>query len=319
MKVFHGFENRAAFQDGTAVAIGNFDGLHLGHQEILRFLVDKARAAQLTSLVLTFSPHPEKILGGGRTPMIQTLEQRLRGLRRSGVEAVLVANFTRGFADLTVEEFVSQVIVHSLAAHEVVVGENFRFGRNRRGNIDDLRRLGGKKGFSVHPRAPVVRKRQVVSSSRIRGYLQAGDILSANALLGHPYLIEGRVIRGRGLGRNLGFPTANIRTENEIAPPGVHLTWARIRGRLFPSLTNCGSRPTFGGGPAQIETYVFDFDGPLYRHKIGLQFFRRLRKEKQFSGADALTRQIHNDVAASRLYFEKIASSFEHIRVLPGQ
>ncbi|MBN2408650.1 MAG: riboflavin biosynthesis protein RibF, partial [Candidatus Aminicenantes bacterium] len=310
-----GFEDRAAFPDGTAVAIGNFDWLHLGHQEILRFLVEKARTSQLGSLVLTFSPHPEKVLGGGRTPMIQTLEQRLRGLRASGVEAVLVAKFTPAFADLSMEEFVSRIIVHSLAAQVVVVGENFRFGRRRHGDIDDLRRLGRKMGFSVYPRPAVHRKGQVVSSSRIRNYLQSGDIFSANALLGYPYLIEGRVIKGRGRGRALGFPTANIRTENEIAPPGVHLTWARIRGRFFPSLTNNGSRPTFGAGPEQIETYVFDFDGPLYRRRIGLHFVRRLRKEKRFPGADALIRQIRRDVTASRLYFANAESPFVRIRV----
>lgn len=310
MKVFRGFEDRPGFRGGTAVAIGNFDGLHLGHQEILRFLVDKARTSSLTSLVLTFSPHPEKVLGGGRTPMIQTLEQRLRGFRDAGIEAVMVVNFTRSFADLSIEEFISRIIVHSLAAQVVIVGENFRFGRSRRGNIEDLQRLGRKRGFSVYPRPAVIRKGRVVSSSRIRGYLQSGDILSANALLGYPYHLEGRVIKGQGRGRVLGFPTANIRTENEIAPPGVHLTWARIKDRFFPSLTNSGSRPTFAAGPAQIETHVFDFDGPLYRRRIGLHFLRRLRKEKRFPGADALIRQIRKDVAASRSYFGQTEPPF---------
>jgi riboflavin kinase/FMN adenylyltransferase len=307
MKVLCGFEERPAFRTGTAVAIGNFDGLHLGHEKILRFLTEKALTARLTSLVLTFSPHPEKILGGKQTPMIQTLEQRLKGLRASGVDVVLVANFNRAFADLSMEEFATRMIVRSLAAQMVVVGENFRFGRNRRGDIDSLRRLGREKGFSVYPRPTVIRNGQVISSSRIRDHLRGGRIRAANALLGHPYLIEGRVIKGRGLGRDLGFPTANIRTNNEIAPPGVHLTWARIQGRLFPSLTNCGSRPTFGAGPAQIETYVFDFDGALYRRQIGLYFLRRLRMEKRFPGAEALARQIRKDVIRARLYFKKPA------------
>jgi riboflavin kinase/FMN adenylyltransferase len=319
MKVFRGFEQRPLVPGGTAVAIGNFDGLHLGHQEILRFLVNIARECRLTSLVLTFSPHPEKIVGGGNTPMIQTLEQRLKGLRASGVEAVVLATFNKAFAGLAVEEFVSRVIVNSLAAKEVVIGENFRFGRNRRGDVEDLRRCGRKMGFAVHPRPAVFKDGRIVSSSQIRNLLTAGKILTANRLLGHPYLIEGRVIRGQGRGRDLGFPTANIRSQNEIAPPGVFSTLARIQSRLYPSLTNSGSRPTFGAGPTQVETHVFDFHGHLYRKKIGLNFLRRLRPEKRFSGADELARQICKDIAASRLYFEKKPSALKRIQDWPGR
>jgi riboflavin kinase/FMN adenylyltransferase len=318
MKVFRGLEEWPVFRDGTAVAIGNFDGLHLGHQEILHFLVEKARDRKLTSLVLTFSPHPERVLGGGRTAMIQTLEQRLAGIRASGVDAVLLVGFTKTFSNLTVEQFVSRVIVTSLAAKELVIGENFRFGRNRRGDIDDLRRHGRKMGFAVHPRPAVLRNGLVVSSSRIRSLLQAGRIFTANRLLGRPYLLEGQVLRGRGRGRELGFPTANIRADNEIAPPGVYLTLARIQGRLYPSVTNSGSRPTFGAGPAQVETHVFDFQGTLYRKRIGLHFLRRLRKEKRFPEANELIRQIRKDVAASRLIFEKIAPALRKMGISLG-
>ncbi len=318
MKIFRGLEERPTLPAASAVAIGNFDGLHLGHQKILRFLVAKAREKRLTSLVLTFSPHPERVLGGGRTAMIQTLEQRLAGIGASGVESVLLAGFNRAFADLTGEEFVKQIIVGLLAAKEVVVGQNFRFGRDRRGDIDDLRRHGQKMGFAVHPRSAVFRNRQIVSSSRIRSLLQVGDIRAANRLLGRPYLVEGKVIKGRGRGRDLGFPTANIRPENEIAPPGVALTLARIQGRLYPSLTNTGCQPTFGAGPARIETYVFDFQGVLYRHRIGLLFIHRLREERRFRGAQELTSQIQKDVAAARLYFQKNASVLEAVRASSG-
>ncbi len=303
MKVARGLENPPVFSGGTAVAIGNFDGLHLGHQRILRFLTERARENRLTSLVLTFSPHPEKVLSGARTPMIQTLEQRLRGLRRSGVEAVLVARFSRAFANLSVDEF-GRLISATLKARAVVVGENFRFGRKRRGGITELRRLGQKYGFAVHPCPPVIREGQTVSSSRIRALLLAGRVSPANRLLGRPYTIEGKVVKGRGLGRDLGFPTANVLPENEIAPPGVHLTMALVRRRAYPSLTNSGHRPTFGPGPAQIETYVIDYQGALYNRKIGLRFLRRLRTERKFPGAEALISQIRKDVAASRSYFQ---------------
>ena len=306
MMVFRGLARRPVFPGGTAVAIGNFDGLHLGHQRILRFLVDRAEKSGLTALVLTFSPHPEKVLGRGRTPMIQTIKQRLEGIRRSGVEAVQVARFSRAFAGLSVDEFARRISVN-LAAREVVVGENFRFGRKRQGDIKDLNRLGHRYGFVVHPLPPVIRQGLPVSSSRIRTHLLAGNISTANRLLGYPYVIEGRVIKGRGLGRDLGFPTANIRPENEIAPPGVYLTLAQIQSRQYPSLTNSGHRPTFGSGPALIETYLFDFQDTLYHKKIGLQFLRRLRKERRFPGTDALICQIRKDVAASRLFFEKMA------------
>jgi riboflavin kinase/FMN adenylyltransferase len=294
MKVFRAFQDRPVFPDGTAVAIGNFDGLHLGHQEILRILVDQSRKRNLVPLVLTFSPHPEKVLGGGRTTMIQTLEQRLAGIRAGGVKAVLLAG---------------------LNAKAVVIGENFRFGRDRRGDVDVLVRSGRKMGFSVHPCPAVFRDGQIVSSSRIRALLHAGHIAAANRILGRPYCLEGTVVKGRGRGRDLGFPTANIRTINEIVPPGVYHTLAQIRSRFYPSLTNCGTRPTFGAGPPQIETYVFDFQDSLYRRKIGLHFLRKLRKEKRFQGADDLVRQIRQDVGASRLYFEKHASALPMIRV----
>ncbi len=249
--------------------------------------------------------------------MIQTLRQRLTGICASGVEAVLIASFTKAFAHLAVEEFVRRIIVTILAAQEVIIGENFRFGRDRRGDADALCRYGRKMGFAVHPRPAVQKNGQVVSSSRIRNLLLAGNILTANRLLGRPYLIEGRVIKGRGLGRDLGFPTANIRPENEITPPGVYLTLAQIQARLYPSLTNSGQRPTFGLGLSQVETYVFDFQGVLYRKKIGLHLLRRLRKEKRFPGAEALIEQIRKDVAASRSYFATRTASIEKHRLSP--
>jgi len=316
MKVLRGLHERPAFPGGTVVAIGNFDGLHLGHQRILRHLVQKAREKRLTSLVLTFSPHPERVLRRGRIAMIQTLEQRLEGIRSAGVQAVLLASFDKAFAGLTPAEFVDRVIVFSLRAKEVVVGENFRFGRSRQGDVMELRRFGQKLGFSVSPILSSIRNGQVVSSSLIRRLLDEGRIAAANALLGRPYEIRGRIVRGSGRGRGLGFPTANIQTANEILPQGVFLTEADIVGHSHPSLTNIGYRPTFGGGRLQVETHIFDFRGSLYGRRIVLRFRRKLRGEKKHPGPEDLISQVNKDILAARAYFENrgTVSAEESIR-----
>lgn len=306
--MLRGLRERPALPAGTVVAIGNFDGLHLGHQRILRCLVEKAQASGKASLVLTFSPHPERMLGGGRIAMIQTLEQRLAGLRAAGVQAVLLASFDLAFASLTPAEFADRVVVKHLRAKDVVVGENFRFGRSRRGDVDDLCRLGRKLGFAVSPIPSAVRKGVVVSSSLIRRFLDEGRIGAANALLGHHYEIQGLVVRGSGRGRELGFRTANVRTANEILPRGVFLTWAAVLGRSLPSLTNIGTQPTFGAGRLGVETHIFDWETALYNRKIGLRFIRKLREEKKFGSPVDLIRQVEKDIEAAGSYFAKRSS-----------
>jgi riboflavin kinase/FMN adenylyltransferase len=310
MKVLRGFQERPAYPKGTVVAIGNFDGLHLGHQRILRVLVNRAREMGLVSLVLTFSPHPERVLGRGRIGMIQTLEQRLAGIRAAGVGSVVVLSFDQAFAGLTAAEFAGRVIASSLRARAVVVGENFRFGRSRQGDVDDLLRLGQKLGFAVHPVPSAIRNGEIISSSLIRRQLGQGKITAANNFLGHPYEIAGRVVRGSGRGRVLGFPTANVQPFNEILPRGVYLTLADILGRSHPSLTNVGHRPTFGGGRLHVEVHIFDLEGALYRRRIHLRFLRKIREEKTFSGQEGLISQVQKDIAAARVYFKKSGMAF---------
>jgi len=304
MKVLRGLQERPAFPKGTVVAIGNFDGLHLGHQKILRVLLDKSRKMGLASLVLTFSPHPERILQRGHTAMIQTLDQRLAGIRAAGADAVVIAAFDRGFAGLTAAEFASRVIVSRLRAKAVVVGENFRFGKSREGDINDLRRLGHELGFAVHPVPSAIRNGKVISSSLIRRYLNEGRIASANGFLGRPYEITGRVVSGSGRGRGLGFPTANIKPLNEILPRGVYITVADIRGRSHPSLANIGHRPTFGAGRLQVEVHILDFKGPLYRRRVALRFLRRIRGEKKFADPEGLIHQVQQDIRFAHVFFQ---------------
>ncbi len=239
----------SAFHPGpgrTAVAIGNFDGLHLGHRRILRTLDRISRRKKLRSLVLTFNPHPERVFGRTRTLMIQTIGQRLESLRRSGIASVLVTGFDRGFARLTPEEFVTNILRDGLSAEAVVVGDNFRFGRDRTGTIKDLKTMGAAAGLTVRSVPPVTKNCRIISSSLIRGLLERGRVEEAGQYLGRPYAVAGRVVHGRQVGRSIGFPTANLRTENEILPEGVFITLVRVGKAFHPSVANIGFRPTFG-------------------------------------------------------------------------
>jgi riboflavin kinase / FMN adenylyltransferase len=303
MQVFEGRDHWPSFCRPTALAIGNFDGVHLGHQRILRFLAQRAKQNRLESLVLTFSPHPEKVLGQRPISMIQTLSQRLAGIKAQDIQAVLVTAFGRRFSTLSTFRFVREVIVRHLQAKEVIVGEDFRFGRNRSGDIKDLQRLGRRFEFVVYPIPAVVHNGQVVSSSQIRLLLTEGKIEQANALLGRPYEIEGNVIKGAARGRTLGFPTTNIKTKNEILPEGVFVTEAQVSGKIYPSVTNIGTRPTFRENELQIESYLFDFQGNAYRKKIALRFLKKLRAERKFPTRSALMKQIHKDIARAHDFF----------------
>jgi riboflavin kinase/FMN adenylyltransferase len=235
--------------------------------------------------------------------MIQTLPQRLAGIEAHGIQAVLITAFDRTFSSLSTREFVQEVVRRALKAQEVVVGENFRFGRNRSGDIEDLRRLGSKFGFAVHPISAVVHNGHVVSSSHIRLLLLAGKIEKANALLGRPYEIQGKVITGAKRGKILGFPTTNIQTPNEITPEGVFITEAQINRQTYPSVTNIGTRPTFGEDKLHIESFLFKFRGNVYGKEIRLKFLKKLRGERKFPTLQALVKQIRKDTASAQDFF----------------
>ncbi|MDH7511795.1 MAG: bifunctional riboflavin kinase/FAD synthetase [Clostridiales bacterium] len=305
MQILRGFTHFSRFSRPTAVAIGNFDGLHLGHKAILHALVERAHAGGLCSLVLTFSPHPEKVLGQRRVAMIQTLPQRLAGLRKSGVQAVLVVPFGQAFSRLTSQEFLKDILISLLGAKEIIVGENFRFGLNRQGDIEELRRLGRKHGVIVHSVPQVKSKGRAVSSSLIRSFLFEGKVQEANALLGYPYEIEGKVIKGSSRGASLGFPTANILTANEITPEGVFITAATLSRQTYPSVTNIGFRPTFGRDRFQVETFIFGFNRSIYGKRIRLGFLKKIRDEKVFSSQNALVRQVSKDMKVAQDFFKK--------------
>jgi len=302
MEVIKGFEKFESFSSDSILAIGNFDGIHLGHQKILQ--LPKKHA--LPSLVLTFSPHPEKILGGKIVKMIQTLDQRVREIEKFGIEAVLVVPFDEKFSSLSGQDFIRQIVVNTLKAKEVIVGENFRFGKNREGDISLLRQSAARFNFQVHSIPPVVKDGMAVSSSLIRSSLQEGKIEIANDLLGRLYEIEGSVIKGKARGKALGFPTANIETENEIIPPGVFISTAWIDSKSFPSLTNVGNRPTFHQNETIIESFIINLNKNLYGEKIRVNFIKKIRDEMKFKTPNDLSQQIKKDLEKAKDYFSKV-------------
>lgn len=303
MRIIDGFENLPPFAKNTIVALGNFDGIHLGHKKILEFVVHRASHFDLLSIVLTFSPHPENILGKRKVQMIQTLEQRLGEIEKFGIQTVLIVPFDRKFSSLTPLEFFQRIIVHLLKAKVIVVGENFRFGKRRQGDVSILRRIASRYNIQVFSLPPVTKDGTKVSSSLIRRFLIRGRIEEANKFLGRPYTIDGEVIKGKSRGKIIGFPTANVRTKNEITPPGVFITRVSLGSVDHPSLTNIGHCPTFEQQEMNVESYILDFNQNLYGKNIRIHFLKKIRDEMKFPTPKDLTCRIQRDIESARAYF----------------
>jgi len=303
MQIFKNVTDFPSFPKRTSVAIGNFDGVHLGHQKILRVLTDEAKDKGLLPVVLTFSPHPKKVVGTGPIHMLQSFDQRLRELGHFPIHAALLLNFDKKLASRTAQDFLENMVLKPLKAQEIIVGENFCFGRNREGCIDTLLKLAQELSFYVRSIPPVSVGGDVVSSSNIRNLLWKGEVEKAATLLGRFYEIEGEVIKGKSRGKSLGFPTANIQTLNEIIPGGVFLSEATFEGKNYPSLTNIGIRPTFHLKDMNIETYILHFDADLYGEKICIRFLKKIRDEISFDSSEALSFQIQKDIQAAESFF----------------
>ncbi len=303
MQIFSNFNDLSKFEQGSVVAIGNFDGVHLGHQKILNFLVNKASEKDLISLVLTFSPHPGKITGKGQIKLLQTLEQKIESFQAFGVQVVFTLPFTRKFANLSTEDFIDKILIKTLNARSVIVGNNFRFGKNRTGDISTLKSQTAPNNLKIYTIPSVSVNTMTISSSLIRRLILKGNIKNANLLLGKPYEIQGEVITGHSRGTTLGFPTANVNTENDITPFGVFLTSIILNNREFPSLTNIGKCPTFQQKNINIESHILDFKSDIYRKKIKIIFLKRLRDEIKFESPAKLFKQIQKDLQTARKYF----------------
>jgi len=297
----------------AVVTLGNFDGIHRGHQALIGSAVADARSLGLSSVVLTFEPHPLKVLSPDRAPqMILAHKDKLELLRSLGVDVVVVQTFDRAFAKLDAEEFVRGILVGRLKAMKVWVGQGFRFGQGRKGTVEDLVRWGGVLDFQVGTVEPILVDGAAVSSSRIRQLVTDGRVEDVQTLLGRYHFISGRVVNGHRRGREIGFPTANISTRTEVLPAdGIYATLFSLGERRLLSVSSIGLNPTFGAGPRTVESYIMNFDEDIYGASVKLAFVKRLREERKFDSAEALTAQIRRDVADAEAMFGalKIASA----------
>ena len=292
------------------LALGNFDGLHRGHAKILDRVRRRAGERGGTPAAMTFDPHPPRVVRPDKAPpLLMTTEQRLEALGRAGMQGVAVVRFTHDMSLWDPETFVRNVLVDWLHVVEVWVGANFLFGHDRAGTFSVLRTLGSRYGFRAEKIDPVRYKDFVVSSTRVRRLVAEGRVDEAGALLGHHYFIDGVVVRGAARGREIGFPTANLQTGNELLPPaGVYATTATIDETAYPAVTNVGMRPTFGDADRlQIETHLLRGGRDLYDARIRLSFVQRLRDERRFPDVDALRAQIEADVRAAQRLFARIS------------
>lgn len=292
------------------LALGNFDGLHRGHMKIIERVRRVAGERSAAAVVMTFDPHPPRVVRPDKAPpLLMTKQQRLEALEQAGVDGVAVVRFTTALSHWAPETFVRTVLVEWLRVSEVWVGANFLFGHNRAGNFSLLRALGTTFGFRAEKIDPVRYKEFVVSSTRIRRLISEGRVDEAGALLGHPYAIDGLVVPGDGRGQQIGFPTANLQSDNELIPPsGVYATTVRLDGVIYPSITNVGVRPTFGAADRRVvETHLLEGGRDLYGLNLRLGFIQRMRDERAFATVELLRAQIAADVEKTRLLFERMS------------
>jgi riboflavin kinase / FMN adenylyltransferase len=292
------------------LALGNFDGVHRGHRKILERVRRVADERGATSVVMTFDPHPPRVVRPDKAPpLLMTKSQKLEAIEQAGVHGAAIVRFTPEMSRWEPEMFVRTVLVDWLRVAEVWVGANFLFGHDRTGNFTLLRVLGSRYGFRAEKIDPVRYKEFVVSSTRVRRLVSEGRVDEAGALLGHAYSIDGTVVRGDQRGRTIGFPTANLCTENELLPPhGVYATTIRIRDIVHASVTNVGVRPTVdNSGRTTIETHIFKFDRDVYGAPVRLGFVQRIRDERAFETLEQLQAQIAADCTRARVLFDRLS------------
>src|SRR5712692_1056552 len=305
MRLFHGTDN-AEIARPTVLTLGVFDGLHLGHQLIMQTVVERAHAVGAVPTVITFEPHPRAVLHPeSAPPLLQTFDQKIEALGVLGIEQTIVIHFDEAFSQIRAQDFLRDVVVDRLHAKEVYLGRGFAFGHDREGNIELLRAVSKDLGFFADE-VPEVRLRGCrIGSTRIRELLSQGRVNLSRRMLGRPYGVEGRVVRGAERGAGIGFPTANIHPQNRVIPRnGVYVTATLIEGEWRRSVTNIGTRPTFeSGADTSVETFVMNWSGDLYGDVVRVRFLHRLRNEKKFASIDELKSQLARDVSQAHRFF----------------
>ena len=302
MHVFRSIEEITEKLPNAVVTIGNFDGVHLGHREIFRRVKREAAALGGVSLVITFAPHPIKMLGLKKEfRLINTYAEKELLLEASGIDYLLTIPFTAEFAAISAERFVRDILVGTIGVRKLIIGYDYAFGKNREGNVAMLRRMGEELGFTVEVLEPIASGELVYSSTAVRRMISEGDVEGVVRLIGRHFSVGGTVVHGRQRGKGLGFPTANLQTDKELIPkPGVYAVKVKIDDATYDGACNIGDNPTFGNGSLSIEVFIFDFDGDIYGREVRLYFVDRIRDEVAFPNPEALREAIARDVARCR-------------------
>lgn len=306
MKIFRQIEELST--SGTVATMGNFDGIHLGHQALVRNTVSESKQLGWPSMVLTFEPHPLKILAPERAPLlILSYEDKMALLESLGVDVVVAQRFTLQFASIPADEFVSRFLVDGLKIKKLWVGRDLRFGQNRKGGTDSLLRLGPDAGFEVGVLDPILLNGIRISSSKIRQLVAEGRVDEVRPMLGRYHFVSGRIVTGHHRGQQLGFPTANISSQTEVVPPnGIYATLIHLRNQQWLSVSSVGVNPTFGEGARTVESFILDFDRDIYGELVRLSFVQRIRDEKKFVKVQDLVAQMHDDVKHAKAVFKDL-------------
>jgi len=303
MKIFYHIDDVQGITH-SMITIGNFDGVHLAHQKIIKDVVSRAKESGGTSILITFHPHPLKYLKNVDIKLLQTTRQKLEIIEWIGIDMMIMLTFDDKLANITALDFVEKILIEKLKMEELFIGYNFHFGKNKEGDINVIRQLAQKHNFIVHVQEPVIIKGILCNSTTVRNLLENGDIENATNLLDRYFSIRGTVVSGEKLGRKLGFPTVNIEPENDFFPhTGVYLTYLNYNGIVYPSVTNVGYSPTVEKKNITIESYILNFNEKIYGKKVSLLFIRKMRDEIKFNSLNQLSEQISRDVEYARLYF----------------
>ena len=307
MKVFRSLDEIKDIKE-TVVAVGNFDGIHVGHQELIRRTVKSAKISGIKSAVFTFNNHPKNVLAGKRViKNIMYPEEKITMLKKMGIDYVFSIDFDYQISHTPAEQFITDILIDKFKMKEMYCGFNYNFGYKAEGDTDLLVKMGQKHGFGIHVMDPVRVDGQVVSSSLIRSLINEGNVDEARIMLGRNYAIGGEVVRGNMIGRTIGFPTSNILIDETMVTPsnGVYITKCNYNMVQYPGITNVGIKPTIGDNKRVIETHIFDFNKDIYGRMIKVEFVKKIRDEMKFPSVDALAEQIQNDCQTARDYHEE--------------